>query len=84
MQFYESIKSERVRLGLTQAEAASLCQVSPRIWWQWEHGKDPIHPTKIGVLQILRGENTKSVKTQIDDKAMRAASPAGASQPEPK
>jgi len=34
--FAADIKRERDRLGLTQAEAAKLCGVSPRIWWKWE------------------------------------------------
>jgi transcriptional regulator with XRE-family HTH domain len=54
MTFAEQIKSQRARLGLTQAEAAALCRVSARAWWKWESGLLPMWPTQLGVLQILK------------------------------
>lgn len=55
LSFSEQIKAERVRLGLTQAEAATLCNVSPRVWWQWESGRgSTLHVTQEGVLARLR------------------------------
>jgi transcriptional regulator with XRE-family HTH domain len=53
MTFSEQIKSQRMHLGLTQAEAAKLCRVSPRAWWKWESGLEPLWPTQVGVLKIL-------------------------------
>lgn len=58
-QFSAEIKMHRERLGLTQAEAATLCQVSPRVWWQWEYGKSTTYPTMVGVLEILKKEKVK-------------------------
>lgn len=55
MTFAEQLSTERKRLGLTQAEAASLCEVSPRVWWQWEKAKgDTLPVTQEGVLARLR------------------------------
>lgn len=38
MSFPEILKSERVRLGLTGAEAAALLDVPARTYWDWERG----------------------------------------------
>ena len=48
------IKSARLRLGLTQAEAAAVCEVSPRAYWQWEAGKSTLGVTLDGALERLR------------------------------
>ena len=59
MAFREQLQSERERLGLTQAQAATLCRVSPRVWWKWENGEgEPIYPTMRGVLDILSTAKT--------------------------
>lgn len=39
MDFAALIKSERARLGLTQAQAAEMLDVPARTLWEWEHGK---------------------------------------------
>jgi transcriptional regulator with XRE-family HTH domain len=54
MSFAKQIKTERERLGLTQAQAATLCRVSPRVWWKWENREgEPLYPTMRGVLDML-------------------------------
>lgn len=53
-QFADQLKSERERLGLTQAEAATALQVSPRAIWKWEHGDEPLAVTAEGVLARLK------------------------------
>lgn len=55
-EFAAAIKQQRERIGLTQVEAAELCKVSLRTWKGWElaDGRDPLYPTKRGVLDILQ------------------------------
>ena len=50
----EQLKAARLRLGLTQAEAAAVCEVSPRAYWQWEAGKSTLQVTLEGALERLR------------------------------
>lgn len=50
----EKIKAARLRLGLTQAEAAAVCGVSPRAYWQWEAGKSTLEVALEGALERLR------------------------------
>lgn len=38
MSFAEKLKSERERLGLTQAQAASLLSIAKRTYCDWEYG----------------------------------------------
>jgi transcriptional regulator with XRE-family HTH domain len=57
--FAEQIKSERGRLGLTQAEAAALLDVSPRAVWQWEQGQEPLAVTAEGVIARLKRAKVK-------------------------
>lgn len=59
MTFAEQLKSERERLGLTQAEAADLVGVSPRAIWKWEHGDEPLAVTAEGVLARLKRAKAK-------------------------
>ena len=48
------------RLGLTQAEAATLLKVSPRVVWKWLKGKgDTLFPTQHGALEILKFARVK-------------------------
>lgn len=54
MDLAEKLKTERARIGLTQAEAAELCEVSPRAYWQWEAGKSTLAVTLEGALARLR------------------------------
>lgn len=55
MAFADKLKSERERLGLTQAEAAALLQVSPRAVWKWEHDDEPeLAVTREGILARLK------------------------------
>ena len=50
-----TLVADRDRLGLTQAEAATLCHVSPRAWWTWENSQGlPLVPTQEGVLARLK------------------------------
>jgi len=37
--FANQLKKERKRLGLTQAQAASLLSTKPRTYWEWENDK---------------------------------------------
>lgn len=53
MTFPEKLLSERQRLGLTQAEAAALLDVSPRAVWQWEKGSIPHVLSQEGALARL-------------------------------
>lgn len=58
--FAAAIKMHRDRLGLTQAEAAGLCEVSPRVWWKWEKaGGDTLPVTQEGVLARLKHAKKK-------------------------
>lgn len=50
----EQLKAARLRLGLTQAEAAAVCEVSPRAYWQWEAGKSALAVALEGALERLR------------------------------
>ena len=43
MKFSDQLKKERQRLGLTQAETASLLDVPSRTHWEWESGKTEPH-----------------------------------------
>lgn len=54
MNLAEQLKSERQRLGLTQADAAAVCEVSPRAYWQWEAGQSTLDVTLEGALNRLR------------------------------
>jgi len=54
MSLPEQLKAARLRLGLTQAEAAAVCGVSPRAYWQWEAGKSTLAVTLEGALARLR------------------------------
>lgn len=60
--FSSKLKSERLRLGLTQVEAAKLLGISHRAIWQWENGKDPLALTQEGALARL--EKTKTPETK--------------------
>ena len=62
--FAAQLKAERQRLGLTQAEAARLLQISPRALWQWEHGEEPMPVTREGALARLRKTKSKRITTQ--------------------
>jgi transcriptional regulator with XRE-family HTH domain len=57
--FAEQLKSECERLGITQAEAAVLLDVSPRAIWQWLHGKEPLAVTAEGVIARLKKSKAK-------------------------
>ena len=56
--FAQAMREQRERRGFTQAEAAAHCRVSPSVWsrWEsWEAGKsDPLYPTMLGVLQMMK------------------------------
>lgn len=57
--FAAELKSELGRLGLTQAEAATLLEVSPRVIWKWLHGEPPLAVTAEGVLARLKKSKAK-------------------------
>lgn len=60
MTFAEVLKEHRVRLGLTQAEAATLLDTPPRTYWEWENGKtEPIKVAIEGALLRLRNAKPK-------------------------
>lgn len=53
--FATALQLHRDRLGLTQAEAASLLEVSARVYWQWEKGQSNALPvTMEGALARLK------------------------------
>lgn len=39
MTFSQKLKTERIRLGLTQVQAAALLDVPARTYWGWEYGE---------------------------------------------
>ena len=52
--FDKQLKAERERLGITQAQAASLISVPDRTYWEWEAGKtEPYAITQEGALRRL-------------------------------
>jgi len=53
MTFAEKLKHARLHLGITQVEAAAVCQVSPRAYWNWEAGKSTLEVTIEGALDRL-------------------------------
>ncbi len=60
MTFADLIKTERQRLGLTQAEAATLLDVPARTLWEWEHGKTtPLAVAQEGVAARLKRARVK-------------------------
>lgn len=59
MTFAEQLKVECERLGLTQAEAATLLGVSPRAVWKWLHGDEPLAVTAEGVIARLKKAKAK-------------------------
>jgi transcriptional regulator with XRE-family HTH domain len=55
MSFAEQLKKERERLGLTQAQAASLLGVSKSVIEKWEADtRTPLEITQEGALARLR------------------------------
>ena len=60
MTFAEQLKAERKRLGLTQAQAAALLDVSARVHWEWETGKtEPYAITQEGALARMKKAKPK-------------------------
>ena len=63
MSFGGQLKAERQRLGLTQAEAAALIDVSKRALEQWEAGeRTPLPVTQEGALARLQRYRPKRAK----------------------
>jgi len=59
MSFAEQLKQERERLGITQAQAASLLGVSKSVLAKWEIAdRTPLDLTQEGALQRLRTTKT--------------------------
>jgi transcriptional regulator with XRE-family HTH domain len=55
MSFADQLKQERERLGLTQAQAASLLSIAKRTYCDWEYGiTTPPEVAKEGALARLR------------------------------
>ena len=55
MTFAEKLKAERERLGITQAQAASLLSVSKSVLAKWEIAdRTPLPITQEGALARLR------------------------------
>ena len=55
MSFADQLKSERERLGLTQAVAAALLDVPVRTYWEWEADKTtPYAITQEGAIGRFR------------------------------
>ena len=63
MTFAATIKSERQRLRLTQAEAAAILEVSKSALEKWENGtKSPKPLMQEGALARLARQKPKQVK----------------------
>ena len=61
MSFAETLKKERQRLRLTQAEAAALLDTAARTYWEYEAGKTtPTEPYQEGAKARLRAAKVKS------------------------
>jgi len=57
--FADQLKSERERLGITQAQAASILGVSKSVLAKWEIAdRAPLELTQEGALQRLRAIKT--------------------------
>jgi transcriptional regulator with XRE-family HTH domain len=57
--FADTIKHERERLGITQAQAAFLLGVSKSVLAKWEIGnRTPLELTQEGALQRIRTTKT--------------------------
>lgn len=66
MTFADKLKAERKRLGLTQAEAAALLEVSFEAVSKWERGIPPEGPARItqeGALARLAKARTPKSTT---------------------
>lgn len=61
MSIADHLRTARQRVGLTQAEAAALCEVSLRTYEGWERnlGKRSIGPRD--ALAVLRGSAARTV-----------------------
>lgn len=68
MSLHEQLKAARLRLGLTQAEAAAVCGVSARAYWQWEAGKSTLDVTLEGALERLRASKKRPPRKGQNDK----------------
>ena len=64
---HEHLKAARLRLALTQAEAAVVCGVSPRAYWQWEAGKSTLAVTLEGALERLRAAKKRPPRKGQND-----------------
>lgn len=58
MTFAASLRSERIRIGYTQAQCAELLEVSKRSIEEWEAGKLPLAITAEGGLARLKKKRT--------------------------
>jgi transcriptional regulator with XRE-family HTH domain len=55
MNFADQLKQERKRLGITQAQAASLLSIAKRTYCDWEYGiTTPPEVAQEGALARLR------------------------------
>lgn len=53
--FAATLMMQRERIGKTQAETATLLDVSPRKLWEWEKAeRDAPYCTQLGALEILK------------------------------
>lgn len=68
--FAACLQMHRNRLGLTQAEAAVLCEVSPRVWWKWENARgDTLPVTMEGTIARLKFAKAKTPPTPVKRRA---------------
>lgn len=59
-EFACAMKLHRDRLKITQKEAATILEVSPRVIWKWENEQgETLYPTQHGALVILRDTPVK-------------------------
>lgn len=61
MSFAEKLKAERLRLGLTQPQAAEVLWLSNRVYWDYENAKSlPEEITQEGALARLAKIKSKA------------------------
>ena len=65
MSFPGQLKTARKRLGLTQPEAAALCEEPLRTWADWERGETTPKPChREGILARLSRQKPKRAKKE--------------------
>jgi DNA-binding transcriptional regulator YiaG len=61
----KGLKSQRTRLGLTAADYAALCGVTPQTIYNWETGKARPRGKQLDLVASLRGLGKKEAKARL-------------------